>query len=146
MFNEGWGAIVSRLDAALAYVAAPEGTLGTLAQVVLTELDHDREFKVVYQMEGRRLRKHGGSVLGESFRELIRRIGAILEEAQAAGRLRPGMHPQAASSAVIGMPEGLLRDRVAAESTGFPADGSPAELPRLLSLLLKAVLAERKGS
>ena len=83
---------------------------------------------------------------GESFHGLVRRTDAVLEELKSAGRLRPGLHPQAVRSAVIGMLEGLLRDRVLAESSGFPADYSAAELPRILSLLVKAILVERKGS
>lgn len=146
LFDEGWKAIVSRVDEALAYVPAPEGKLGTLAHVLVTELERDRELKLVYLMEGRRRRKHGVTVLGESFCEMIHRTDAILEELHAEGRLRPGLHPQAVRSAVIGMLEGLLRDRMLAQSIGFPADYSAAELPRILSLVVKAVLVERKGS
>jgi AcrR family transcriptional regulator len=146
VFNEGWKAIVSRLDEALAYVPAPEGKLGTLVHIVVTELERDRELKVVHLMDGRRRRKHGAAILGEGFCELIRRTDTILEELQTEGRLRPGLHPQAVRSAVIGMVEGLLRDRVLAQSSGFRADYPAAELPRIVSLVLKAVLVERKGS
>lgn len=146
VYNEGWNAVVARVDEALAYASAPEGKLGTLVHIVVTELERDREFKLVYLMEGRRLRKHEAAMAGESFHGLVRRTDAVLEELKSAGRLRPGLHPQAVRSAVIGMLEGLLRDRVLAESSGFPADYSAAELPRILSLLVKAILVERKGS
>lgn len=50
--------------------------------------------------------------------------------------LRPTLSPHAVRSALIGMLEGMLRDRFLAERLAFPADYDVAQMSETLALAL----------
>jgi len=50
--------------------------------------------------------------------------------------LRPNLSPEAVRSALMGLLEGMLRDRFLAERLGFPAHFDLAQIQEMLSLAL----------
>ena len=68
-----------------------------------------------------------------SFVELL---DSILEEIREAGQLRPGLHPQAVRSALMGMLEGMMRDRFLAERLGYPAAFDAQQVEAMLWVTL----------
>jgi AcrR family transcriptional regulator len=141
IFDDGWNGISRRLDAALAQATTPAEKIGLLAHTVLEGLEHDSELKLLFLIEGRRVRGHGTDfAIGNGFLQLVRRADEVLAELQAAGQLRPELHPQAVRSGLVGMMEGLLRDHYMAQKTGYPAAYSLEDLPRMLSLVVQSLL------
>jgi AcrR family transcriptional regulator len=141
IFDDGWNGISRRLDTALAQATTPAEKIGLLAHTVLEGLEHDSELKLLFLIEGHRIRGHGADfVISNGFLELVHRADEVLAELQAAGQLRPDLHPQAVRSGLVGMMEGLLRDHYMAQKAGFPAAYSLEDLPRMMSLVVQSLL------
>jgi AcrR family transcriptional regulator len=143
IFDDGWNGISRRLDRALEQATTPAEKIGLLAHTVLEGLEHDSELKLLFLIEGRRVRSHGTEIaISTGFIELVNRADAVLMELQAEGQLRPDLHPQAVRSGLVGMMEGLWRDHfMAQQKAGYPAAYSLEELPRMLSLVVESLLA-----
>jgi hypothetical protein len=63
-------------------------------------------------------------------------LDSVILEMRAMHLLRPELNPQAVRSALMGMLEGLMRDRYLAEKVRFPADFQAAQLEEMLRLVL----------
>ncbi len=137
IFTEGWIQITEEARAAVADVSSPREKLRIMSGCVLQNLERDPELKLLMLLEGRRIRKEGHMVaLTEGFLSFVQLVDGVLNEMQAAGLLLPQVHPQAVRSALMGMLEGMLRDRFLAERLGFPADFGLDQLRGILSLAL----------
>jgi hypothetical protein len=60
----------------------------------------------------------------------------VLQEMSDRRMLRADLNPQAVRSALMGMLEGMLRDRFLAERLGFPAHFDLGQLQEILGLVL----------
>ena len=65
-------------------------------------------------------------------------LDRILEEMKQSGELLPGLNPQGVRSALMGMVEGMLRDRFLAERLAYPADFDMHQVALMLERLLAA--------
>ena len=141
IFDEGWSGITGQIDQAIQQAPNAAAKLGLLSQTVVQALERDPELKLLFLVEGRRLRSAGANIaISNGFLQFIGRMDAILGELRDTGQLRANLHPQAVRSALVGMMEGLLRDHFMAQKTGYPATYSMSELPPVLSLVMQSFL------
>ncbi len=139
IFDRGWVAIAENLRTVQG-APSPEHKLRVLLDATLTGLENDPELKQLMLLEGRRIRKEGHMVMMTSgFLDFVRLADTILAEMANAGRLRPEINREALRSALIGMFEGMLRDRLLAERSGFPAKYTSADMRRIFDLMVSAV-------
>ena len=137
IFLQAWTAITQQAGTAIQNLATPLEKVQAIASVALMALEKDPEMKQLLLLEGRRVRKEGQMVvLSEGFLGFIRLIDGVLSEMQASNLLQPGLTPQAVRSALIGMLEGMLRDRYLADQFGFPADHDLRQMRETLRLAL----------
>lgn len=137
IFIDGWGAIAEEGRIAMQNVSSPLEKLQVISGTVLRHLERDPELKLLMLLEGRRIRKEGQMVaLTEGFLSFVRLVDGVLEEMRASHTLRPDLNPHAVRSALMGMLEGMLRDRFLAERLGFPADFSLDQVQNMLSVCL----------
>ena len=137
IFNEGWTQIAEEARAASRELTSPEEKLLAIAGCVLRHLEGDQELRLLVLLEGRRIRREGPVVaLTEGFLGFVGMIDGVLSEMRAMNLLRPELNPQAVRSALMGMIEGMMRDRYLAAQLGFPADFQPAQLQDMLGLAL----------
>jgi AcrR family transcriptional regulator len=141
IFDDGWNGISSRLDRALTEATTPAEKIGLLAHTVLEALEHDSELKLLFLIEGRRVRDNGTKIaISNGFLQFVNRADEVLAELQAAGQLHPDLHSEAVHSGLVGMMEGLSRDHNTGQKAGYPAAYSLDELPRMLSLVVQSLL------
>ena len=139
IFNEGWGGITEEARAASENLSSPTEKLQAIAGSVLRRFESDPELKLLMLLEGRRIRREGAVVsLAEGFVGFIGLIDAALAEMRAKNQLRPGLDPLAVRSALMGMLEGMMRDRYLAAQLPFPADFQAAQLQEMLGLVLNS--------
>lgn len=144
IFIEGWTQITEESRVAMQNSSSPLEKLLTLSRCVLQHLERDPELKLLFLLEGRRIRKEGQMVaLTEGFLGYVRLVDGVLQEMSAAKMLRPNLNPQAVRSALMGMLEGLLRDRFLAERLGFPASFDLAQLQEILGCALASFTVSR---
>ena len=141
IFVEGWTLMTEQARVSVQGVEAPLERLQLMAGCVLECLERDPELKLLMLLEGRRIRREGQMVaLTDGFLSYVKLADGVLEEMRDSGMLRPDFSPQLVRSALMGMMEGMLRDRFLAERLGFPADFKPEQIRRTLGLTLRAFL------
>lgn len=139
IFLESWKAITEQARMAIQSIPSPLEKVQVIAGTALTALERDPEMKQLLLLEARRVRKEGPMVaLSEGFLEFVRLIDEVLSEMKATNQLRSTLSPQAVRSALIGMLEGMLRDRFLADHLGFPADYDLRQMSEMLTLALKS--------
>jgi AcrR family transcriptional regulator len=141
IFTEGWNIITEQARVAIQGVASPIEQLQIISGSVLQFLERDPELKLLFLLESRRIRREGHMVaLTEGFLGFVRLADGVLTAMRDQNILRPDLSPQAVRSALMGMIEGMLRDRFLAERLAFPADFKPAQIQQTLDLTLQAFL------
>jgi AcrR family transcriptional regulator len=139
IFEQGWtamGHIFSRIHD----LDTPADKLQTLIELVLHALERDPDLKLLMLLEGRRIRKEGHMVvLTQGFLAFVKSIDTILLEMRARGELRTDVPPEAVRSALMGMFEGMLRDRLLAERIGFAAPFSAADIKKTFQMALSSL-------
>lgn len=144
IFIEGWTEITEQARLAIEGLNAPMDKLGAISRCVLERLEHDPELKLLLLLEGRRIRKEGQMVaLTEGFMSFVRLLDGVLQEMSENHMLQPNLNPQAVRSALMGMLEGMLRDRFLAERLGFPAHFDLSQLQETLGLALSSFTQKR---
>jgi AcrR family transcriptional regulator len=137
IFIEGWTQITNEARAAIQDVTSPLLKLQTISGCILRSLERDPELKLLMLLEGRRIRKEGQMVaLTQGFLGFVQLIDGVLYEMRDSNILRPELSPQAVRSALMGMLEGMLRDRFLADRLGFPADFNLQQLQEMLTCVL----------
>ena len=142
VLDRGWLEIAGQVNQALAFAPTPVAKLGILSHTMITFLDRDPALKQLLLLEGRRVRRLGAKVaISSGFVNFVQWINGILTEMQQCGVLRPEVRPQAVRSALVGMLEGMMRDRMLAKTMGFPAEFSADDVPLLLTLVINGLSA-----
>jgi AcrR family transcriptional regulator len=143
VFTEGWSTITEQARKSSEGCPSLSEKLQVISGCVLNCLERDPELKLLLLLEGRRIRKEGQMVaLTDGFLRFIGLVDSILDEMRKAGILRTDIPPHAVRSALMGMLEGMLRDRFLAERLGFPAEFSLQQLQAVMGLTLQAFLAK----
>lgn len=144
IFLEGWKGMTENARQNIQGATSPPEKLQRLAGGALLYLERDPEWKQLLLLEARRIRKEGQLVaISEGFLEFVRLVDGVLYEMHAMNLLRPGIPPQAVRSALIGMLEGMSRDRFLANQLGFPADFDASKMGECMTLALGAFMAPR---
>jgi AcrR family transcriptional regulator len=134
IFIEGWTEITEDARAAIEGIPA-------ISRCVLERLERDPELKLLLLLEGRRIRKEGQMVaLTEGFMSFVQLLDGVLQQMSEAHMLRANLNPQAVRSALMGMLEGMLRDRFLADRLGFPANFDLGQLRDILGLALASFM------
>jgi AcrR family transcriptional regulator len=144
IFTDGWAQITEEARAAIQNANSPVERLLAIAGCVLRHLELDSDLKLLMLLEGRRIRREGRVVaLTEGFLGFVGLIDVELNEMRKLGLLRPELQPQAVRSALIGMLEGMMRDRYLAAQVSFPEDFQSANLQQMLRLVLGSFTVSR---
>jgi AcrR family transcriptional regulator len=144
IFDASWEDINGKVREVLAGPASPPEKLDVLANIMVSALERDPEIKLLMLLEGRRVRKEGEQVaISRGYREFVRLTDVVLRQARAEGHLRPHLQPEAVRSALVGMVEGLMRDRVLAARSDFPAHYSSKQIRTLVQAMLACFTLSR---
>jgi AcrR family transcriptional regulator len=146
VFEDGWRHIGEAFGA-LEYIPAPSSKLQALVGLILTKLEEDEQLKRLFLLEGRRIRKEGHMVLmTEGFLRLVKTADRLLKEMRDLGQLRSDLHIEGIRSALIGMMEGLLRDRMLASSIAYSASYNGEDIRKLFLHVLNSFSATHETS
>jgi AcrR family transcriptional regulator len=128
-----------QLNVEVATLVAVDGTPGErlrrLVRFVLGRLDRQPELKRLMLFEGRRVRADG-LVVTAGFRQFVDRIDGLLRQARRTGQLRQELPVAVVRSMLIGAFEGLLRDRILAQDSGYPASYSSRDVQRAMEAVI----------
>jgi AcrR family transcriptional regulator len=141
IFEDGWMHIAEAFGT-LEYIPAPSSKLQALVGLILTKLEEDEQLKQLFLLEGRRIRKEGHMVLmTQGFLGLVKTADRLLKEMRDLGQLRSDLHLEGIRSALIGMMEGLLRDRMLASRIPYSASFNAEDIRKLFLHVLHSFYA-----
>ena len=144
IFNTGWGHITEESRNATQNLTSPVEKLEAISACVVRNLELDPQLKLLMLLEGRRIRREGLMVaLTAGFLSFVSLIDSTIAEMRSMNLLRPELNPQAVRSALMGMLEGVMRDRFLADQVGFPADFTPVQHQQMLRLVLDSFTVRR---
>jgi TetR/AcrR family fatty acid metabolism transcriptional regulator len=133
-----------QLNLEAAPLVAADGPPGervrVLMRFVLKRLEQQPEVKRLMLFEGRRVRA-GGLSLTAGFRQFVERLDGLLRQARRGGQLRQDLSVPVVRSLLIGAFEGLLRDRIMARESGYPAAYSGRDIQRAMDALIDTFVA-----
>lgn len=137
ILQDAWNSLNPALRLATDSVASVHEKFRILVEMVLNFLGKDEELRTLLLFEGRRIRHQGEAVvLVPGFLEFVSIVDGILGQLAEHGELAPDVSPQVLRSAIMGAIEGMLRDRMLAESIHYPAPFSTAEMRAIAFRLL----------
>jgi AcrR family transcriptional regulator len=141
IFEVGWTHIGEAFGA-LEYIPAPSAKLQALVGLILAKLEEDEQLKQLFLLEGRRIRREGHMVLmTKGFLRLVQIADRLLKEMRDLGQLRSDLHIEGIRSALIGMMEGLLRDRMLANRIAYSASFNAEDIRKLFLHVLNSFSA-----
>ena len=136
IFDQGWQAIADRLDG-VDRCSSPAERFRLLIECVFQGLEGDPELREIMMLEGRRIRGEGNLVLQtRGYLDFLERLEQVLTEMRDQGQMHPDVPPKAVRSAIMGMCEGMMRDRVVANRHGGDAGYTSQDVHRVLDLVL----------
>jgi len=141
IFQDAWEQINPALHLAVESIPNPRERLKMLIEMVLNFLEKDHDLRLLFLLEGRRIRDDGKFVvLVPGFLEFVALLDGVLKQLKDAGEMVPGVEPQAVRSGLMGAVEGLMRDQLIARSTKFPAHYSSESIRTICFRFLGAFL------
>ena len=141
IFEYAWEQINPAINLAIETASSPREKLNILIGMILAFMEKEKEIRVLFLLEGRRIRGGGQMVvLVPGFLAFVKTLDGILKELAAKGELRSDLHPQAFRSALMGALEGILRDQMLARTAHFPATYSDKEARATFAAFLSACL------
>jgi AcrR family transcriptional regulator len=138
IFEDGWKHI-GQAFGAIEYLPSPSSKLQALVGLILTKLEEDAQLKQLFLFEGRRIRREGRMVLmTQGFLQLVSITDKLLREMRDLGQLRSDLHVEGIRSALIGMLEGLLRDKMLSAKIPYSASFNAEDIRRLFLHVLNS--------
>ncbi len=142
IFVDGWTTLTAWLQQQLSETTSPIDRLRAIPRLMFEALNRDPELRQLLLLEGRRIRKEGRlATLTDGFLGFVKLVDATLEDMRQNGQLRSDLNPQAIRSALIGLTEGVLRDRLIAERAGHPAEFTVENIGALVDALIESIAA-----
>jgi hypothetical protein len=109
-----------------------------MLEAMVVELENDSDLKELLTLESRRVRKDNRDVLvSQGFRQFASLVDGLLGEMQRQGQIRPDLKLDAVRAALLGLTEGLVRDRVVARRSELSADYTFDDMKKVLKLLVR---------
>ncbi len=143
IFDRGWASVMERVQATQG-TGGPADRLFRLLEALVVELENDTDLKELMTLESRRVRKDNRDVLiSQGFRQFASVVDEILAEMQGQGQIRPDLKLDAVRAALLGLTEGLIRDRVVAQRSDLRADYGFDDIRRVLEIAVPALGGER---
>jgi AcrR family transcriptional regulator len=139
VFQYAWEQINPAVGLAIESISSARQKFQVMIEMVLTFLARDEQLRKLFLLEGRRIRDDGKQVvLVPGFLEFVKIADGILQELADQGELM--VHPHALRSALMGVLEGMLRDKMLARSMGYPAAFSDSDVRALCFTFFNASL------
>jgi len=138
IFEEGWRQLIARLTR-LQEVASPRKKLKNLARATLQLFSQDHELRDLFLLEGRRVDDGEMMILTPSYTDLVALVDSLIAEASPGAALH---QVQMLRSCLMGAVEGIVRDVVSMERSGFPAHFTVQQAEHFVPEVVERLLPE----
>ena len=146
IFNESWSGLNDYVQQHISEAAHGRDAIIRILLLMIQAFSRDHDIAFLFLFEGRRMR--GGShevLLSKGFVQFSQVINMLIERGRDDGSFRTDVHPQVLGSAMLGVAEGMLRDRVLAERNHEPVPFTDDEIIRTFTMAVNG-LAPQPGT
>lgn len=129
IFNEAWSGLHEYIQQHISEARHGRDAIVRILTAMIQAFSRDHDIAFLFLFEGRRMR--GGShevLLSKGFVQFSQVISMLIDRGRDDGSFRTDVHPQVLGSAMLGVAEGMLRDRVLAERNREPVPFDDAEI------------------
>ncbi|MDP9191995.1 MAG: TetR/AcrR family transcriptional regulator [Acidobacteriota bacterium] len=136
IFNEAWSGLNESVQQHIAEAAHGRDAIIRILSVMIRAFSRDHDIAFLFLFEGRRMR--GGShevLLSKGFGVFNEVVGQLIERGRKDGSFRTDVHPQVLGAAMLGVAEGMLRDRILAERNHAPVPYDDEQILRTFTAM-----------
>lgn len=143
IFERDWGRLNADLHGLVDDAPDAHGALRAILELFIKALGRDQDMARLFLFEGRRLRGHRREVtLTQGFAEFIALLQTLVKRAQAAGQMDPTLDSVAVSTAVMGLAEGMVRDRLVYRELNGRYPFSEDELRKVFGVMISGLFVK----
>ncbi len=142
IFNEAWSGLNESVQQQVAAAEHGRDAIIRILSLMIQAFSRDHDIAFLFLFEGRRMR--GGShevLLSKGFVQFNQVVGMLIERGRQDGSFRTDVHPQVIGAAMLGVAEGMLRDRVLGERNHTPVPYDDAEIIRTFTAMVNGLAA-----
>jgi AcrR family transcriptional regulator len=140
IFNEAWSGLNEYVQQHITEAAHGRDAIIRILSAMIQAFSRDHDIAFLFLFEGRRMR--GGShevLLSKGFVQFAQVVAMLIDRGRDDGSFRTDIHPQVLGSAMLGVAEGMLRDRVLAERNREPVAYDDAEIVRTFTAMVNGL-------
>lgn len=140
IFNEAWSGLNESVAQHLAEAEHGRDAIIRILSLMIQAFSRDHDIAFLFLFEGRRMR--GGShevLLSKGFVQFNQVVGMLIERGRQDGSFRTDVHPQVLGSAMLGVAEGMLRDRVLGERNRTPVPYDDVDIVRTFTAMVNGL-------
>jgi AcrR family transcriptional regulator len=140
IFNEAWSGLNESVQQHIAEAAHGRDAIIRILSLMIQAFSRDHDIAFLFLFEGRRMR--GGShevLLSKGFVQFNQVVGMLIERGRQDGSFRTDVHPQVLGSAMLGVAEGMLRDRVLGERNRAPVPYDDTDIIRTFTAMVNGL-------
>lgn len=140
IFNEAWSGLNESVQQHIAEAAHGRDAIIRILSLMIQAFSSDHDIAFLFLFEGRRMR--GGShevLLSKGFMQFNQVVGMLIERGREDGSFRTDVHPQVLGSAMLGVAEGMLRDRVLGERNHTPVPYGDTDIIRTFTAMVNGL-------
>jgi TetR/AcrR family transcriptional regulator, fatty acid metabolism regulator protein len=144
IFNESWMSLNEYIQQDIAHAAHGRDAIIRILSAMIQAFSRDHDIAFLFLFEGRRMR--GGShevLLSKGFVQFAQVLHMLIERGRDDGSFRTDVRPQVLGSAMLGVAEGMLRDRVLAERNHEPVPFDDSEIVRTFTAMVNGLAPEK---
>lgn len=141
IFNEAWSGLNESVQQHVAEAVHGRDAIIRLLSLMIQAFSRDHDIAFLFLFEGRRMRGGGSHevLLSKGFVQFNQVVGMLIERGRQDGSFRTDVHPQVLGSAMLGVAEGMLRDRVLGERNQTPVPYDDDEIIRTFTAMVNGL-------
>ncbi len=146
IFNESWSGLNEYVQQHISEAAHGRDAIIRILLLMIQAFSRDHDIAFLFLFEGRRMR--GGShevLLSKGFVQFSQVINMLIERGRDDGSFRTDVQPQVLGSAMLGVAEGMLRDRVLAERNREPVPFTDDEIIRTFTAMVNGLAPQAQA-
>jgi AcrR family transcriptional regulator len=141
IFNEAWSGLNESVQQHVAEAVHGRDAIIRLLSLMIQAFSRDHDIAFLFLFEGRRMRGGGSHevLLSKGFVQFNQVVGMLIERGRQDGSFRTDVHPQVLGSAMLGVAEGMLRDRVLGERNQTPVPYDDDQIIRTFTAMVNGL-------
>jgi len=141
IFNEAWSGLNETVQQHVTEAAHGRDAIIRILSLMIQAFSRDHDIAFLFLFEGRRMRGGGSHevLLSKGFVQFNQVVGMLIERGRQDGSFRTDVHPQVLGSAMLGVAEGMLRDRVLGERNQTPVPYGDDEIIRTFTAMVNGL-------